>query len=167
RNGIETTLSALDTVRGWPTWVLSNHDFPRHRTRFGGSEARARAAAIMLTTLRGTPYLYMGDELGLEDAAIPPAAKVDPGGRDGCRAPIPWSAGDGHGWGQKPWLPFAAGADRLNWQVQREDPDSVLHFYRRLLAHRRVSAALQEGDFEWLPSDDSVLAWRRSSGADH
>ena len=76
----------------WPCWVLSNHDQPRHRTRFGGSEERARAAALLLLTLRGTPCLYAGEELGLLDAEVPVEARVDPGGRDGSRAPIPWGA---------------------------------------------------------------------------
>ena len=80
----------------WPCWVLSNHDQPRHRSRFGGSEARARAAALLLLTLRGTPCLYAGEELGLLDAEVPAEARVDPGGRDGSRAPIPWDAP--HGW---------------------------------------------------------------------
>ena len=84
-----TSSSALASA--WPTWVLSNHDIPRHRTRLGGSEARARAAAVILLTQRGTPFLYAGEELGLEDAIVPPDRVVDPGGRDGCRAPIPWT----------------------------------------------------------------------------
>jgi alpha-glucosidase len=75
----------------WPTWVVGNHDQPRVRTRTG-SEARARAAAVVLLTLRGVPFLYAGDELGLEDADVPADRVVDPGGRDGCRAPIPWDA---------------------------------------------------------------------------
>src|SRR3954470_20110397 len=96
---------ALSAPQTWPCWVLSNHDEPRHRSRYGGSEERARAAALILLTLRGTPFLYAGEELGLLDAAVPPAARVDPAGRDGCRAPIPWTAVPGHGWPSKPWLP--------------------------------------------------------------
>ncbi len=69
---IENTSSLLDPVGAWPTWVLSNHDNPRHRTRYGGSEARARAAAVLLLGLRGTPFLYAGEELGLLDAEIGP-----------------------------------------------------------------------------------------------
>ncbi|HWD71880.1 MAG TPA: alpha-amylase family glycosyl hydrolase [Actinomycetota bacterium] len=89
---------AFGAVGAWPVWVLSNHDVPRHRTRYGGSEARARVAAVVLLTLRGTPFLYASEELGLEDAAVTAADQIDPGGRDGCRAPIPWDPGPGHGW---------------------------------------------------------------------
>lgn len=166
RTGIEQTLTALAQVGGWPTWVLSNHDFPRHRTRFGGGAARARAAAVMLATLPGTPFLYMGEELGLEDAEIPPAAKVDPGGRDGCRAPIPWTPDAGHGWPTPPWLPFPPHSSQRNWQSERADAASMLNFYRRLLAHRRASGALRAGDFAWLPSEGAVLAWHRNRGSD-
>ena len=99
-------ITALLGPRGaWPTWVFSNHDFPRHRTRLGGSEARARAAAVILLTQRGTPFVYAGEELGLEDAVVPDDRVVDPGGRDGCRAPLPWTEAAPHGWGPDPWLP--------------------------------------------------------------
>ena len=101
---IDDARRALDPRGAWPTWVLSNHDNVRHRSRYDRaaaragedpattirrSEARARAAAVLLLTLRGTPFVYQGDELGLEDADVPEDRQVDPGGRDGCRAPIP------------------------------------------------------------------------------
>jgi alpha-glucosidase len=143
--------------------VLSNHDIPRHRTRLGGSEARARAAAVALLTLRGTPFLYAGEELGLEDAEVPPDRVVDPGGRDGCRAPIPWTEAADHGWGPEPWLPFPPEAGPRSTEAQRADPASVLHLYRRVLAARRASPALRAGDQEVLPSPEGVLAWRRRS----
>jgi alpha-glucosidase len=143
--------------------VLSNHDIPRHRTRLGGSEARARAAAVALLTLRGTPFLYAGEELGLEDAVVPPDRVVDPGGRDGCRAPIPWTAEAGHGWGAEPWLPFPPEADVRSAESQRNDPSSILHLYRRLLAARKASPALRTGEQEVLASPEGVLAWRRRS----
>jgi alpha-glucosidase len=157
---IEELLGPRDA---WPTWVLSNHDIPRHRTRLGGSEARARASAVALLTLRGTPFLYAGEELGLEDAEVPPDRVVDPGGRDGCRAPIPWTEAEGHGWGPEPWLPFPPEAGPRSAEAQRADPTSVLHLYRRLLAARRASPALRTGDLEVLPSPEAVLAWRRRS----
>src|SRR5439155_1763940 len=105
RERIADVAARLDPVGAWPTWVLSNHDVPRHRTRFG-SEAAARAAAVLLLTLRGTPFLYQGEELGLEDAAVPPERAVDPGGRDGCRGPIPWDARPEHGWPAPPGVPL-------------------------------------------------------------
>ena len=91
---VRTASEVLDDAGHWATWVLSNHDNPRHRTRYGGDERIARAAAVLLLTLRGTPFLYAGEELGLEDADVPPERHVDPSGgrRDGCRAPIPWTA---------------------------------------------------------------------------
>ena len=141
--------------------MLSNHDSPRHRTRFGGSEAFARAAAVMLLTLRGTPVLYMGEELGLVDAEVPPGRVVDPGGRDGCRAPLPWEASAGHGWGAAPWLPWPPEPEMRNAASLRADETSILHLYRRVLAARRSSEALQRGGLTLLPSREEVLAFRR------
>jgi alpha-glucosidase len=166
RARVDDARRLLDPRGAWPTWVLSNHDFPRHRTRFGGGEARARAAALLLLGLRGTPFLYMGEELGLEDARVPQARRVDPGGRDGSRAPIPWTRAAGHGWGGEPWLPFAPDAARRSWQAQRADAGSILHLYRRLLAARRASPALRRGDFAWLDAPEGSLAWRRRDGGD-
>ncbi len=147
----------------WPTWVLSNHDNVRHRSRYG-SEAAARAAAVLLLGLRGTPFLYAGEELGLEDAVVPPDRVVDPGGRDGCRAPIPWTAGDGHGWGPSPWLPFPPDTAARSVEAQRDDPTSMLHLYRRLLAARRASPALRRGDQRLL--DGELVGWVRTEGDD-
>jgi alpha-glucosidase len=163
---MERVVQELDPRGAWPTWVLSNHDVPRHRTRYGGSEARARSAAVALLTRRGTPFVYAGEELGLEDAVVPPERTVDPGGRDGCRAPLPWTPDGDHGWGGEPWLPFAPDADRLAATVQRDDPTSVLHLYRRLLQARRASPALQQGDQDLLDVPTGALAWRRHHGDD-
>ena len=152
----------------WPTWVLSNHDNPRHRTRYG-SEARARAAALLLLTLRGTPFLYAGEELGLEDAVIPPERRVDPGGRDGCRAPIPWDGSPAHGWAGGPdaWLPWPPGADEgVNVADERADEESVMWLYRRLLALRKGSPALRSGSFRWLESPEGSLVFVREQGDD-
>jgi alpha-glucosidase len=166
RDQIDRAIAEHDPIDAWPTWVLSNHDNQRHRTRYG-SEARARAAAVLLLALRGTPFLYAGEELGLEDAVIPEDRVVDPGGRDGCRAPIPWEATSGHGWGvEDPWLPWPPEADTRCVRAQHGDSDSMLELYRRILAERRRSTALQRGDFEWLDAPEGVLAWRRSKGSD-
>ena len=146
----------------WPTLVLSNHDGMRHRSRFG-SEARARAAAVLLLTLRGTPFLYAGEELGLEDADVPADRAVDPGGRDGCRAPIPWDAGPRHGWPvADPWLPWPPDAATRNVAAQRADAGSMLHLYRRLLALRRSSPALALGALTLLDGPDGTVVYERT-----
>ncbi len=144
-----------------PAWALSNHDVARHATRYG-SEARARAAAVLLLCLRGTPFLYAGEELGLVDAEIGADQRVDPGGRDGCRAPIPWDATERHGWPSEPWLPFPPGADTHNVDRERGDASSMLELYRRLLRLRRATPALHAGTCEVLDSDRDVLRWRRT-----
>jgi alpha-glucosidase len=143
--------------------VLSNHDIPRHRTRFGGSEARARAAVVAFLAQRGTPVLYAGEELGLEDAVVPPERVVDPGGRDGCRAPVPWERAAPHGWSADAWLPFPPDAGERSAEALREDPASILHLYRRMLAARKASAALHLGDLEVLDGPDQALVWRRTA----
>jgi alpha-glucosidase len=167
RKQIEITRRELDPLDAWPTWVLSNHDNRRHRSRYG-SEERARAAAVLLLGLRGTPFLYAGEELGLQDAVIPPERRVDPGGRDGCRAPVPWEPGPTHGWPTSdPWLPWPPDPDRRNVATLTSDSSSILHLYRRLLTARRASAALRFGDLallDGLPAD--VLGWDRFSGDD-
>ena len=116
---------------------------------------------MLLLTLRGTPFLYMGEELGLEDAEVPPEGVVDPGGRDGCRAPIPWDDTPGHGWGPDPWLPWPPDAAQRSATVERNDPRSILSLYRALLAARRASPALRRGDFAYVDAPDGVLAYRR------
>ena len=154
--------------RAWPTWVLSSHDIPRHRTRLG-SDAAARAAAVLLLGLRGTPFLYAGEEVGQQDAVVPPDKVVDPAGfRDGCRAPIPWEPGASHGWATNdPWLPWPPEADTRNAAVEDGDEGSVLALYRRLLALRRATPALHRGSQELLAPADDVVAWRRwVAGAD-
>ena len=160
---IAASEQALEGDALWPVWVLSNHDEPRHRTRYGGSEARARVAAMVLLTLRGTPFLYAGEELGLEDAPVGDAERVDPAGRDGCRAPIPWTSGDGHGWPVRPWLPWPPDRMARSVEAQRAGADSILHLYRRLLAARRASDALQAGSWSRLDGPPDVLAYERGA----
>jgi alpha-glucosidase len=149
----------------WPAWVIGNHDSVRPATRLGG-EVAARAAALVLLTLRGVPFLYAGDELGLEDAIVPPERVVDPGGRDGCRAPIPWTTGEGHGWAGDPWLPWPAAPATRNAETGREDPGSVLHLHRRLLTARRASDALRSGTLEILDLHPEAVAYRRATDGD-
>jgi alpha-glucosidase len=167
---IEEVETELGAAGAWPTWVLSNHDNVRHRTRYGGSLQRARAAAVMVLTLRGTPFLFQGDELGLEDARVPFDSSVDPGRRDASRAPIPWTTSPPHGWptvgAARPWLPFPPEAERHSVEAQRASHASVLSLYRRLLAERRSSAALQLGRFSFLDAPADVIAYRRWIAAD-
>ncbi len=153
----------------WPTWVFSNHDQPRHRTRYG-SEVRARAAAVISLTVRGTPFLYAGEELGLEDAVVPADRIVDPDGRDGCRAPIPWAAvGDataGHGWPAPPWLPFPANSSTHNAEAEIGVAGSMHSLYRTLLALRREHDVLRRGSLELAPLDGTVIRYARSVGGE-
>ena len=165
RRRIEESERFVPPEVGWPTWVLSNHDTVRHADRYG-SEARARAAAVLLLTLRGTPFLYAGEELGLFDAEVPVDRIVDPGGRDGCRAPIPWTRSSDHGWGPEPWLPFPPAPAEHSLEARRDDPRSILHLYRRLLAARRASPALHRGDVVLLDTPEGVLAYDRVADDD-
>ncbi|HEX7442242.1 MAG TPA: DUF3459 domain-containing protein, partial [Acidimicrobiales bacterium] len=114
------------------------------------------------------PFVYQGDELGLEDAVIPEDRAVDPGGRDGCRALLAWDGSPDHGWpvaeGVTHWLPLAPEAESRNRAAQRADPHSILHLYRRALAARKAMPALALGSFERVPSPDGTLAYRRRLG---
>ena len=143
------------------SWVLSNHDEPRVVERYG-SEARARAALVAMLGLPGSAVLYQGDELGLRDAVVPAPRQVDPGGRDGCRAPLPWTAPPDLGWPAGAWLPFPAAVEGHDAAAQRADPSSTYHLCRAALAARRASPALRRGSFEWRVREAAVLAWRRA-----
>jgi alpha-glucosidase len=166
RQQIADTRGFIDDRGAWPTWVLSNHDNVRHRSRYG-SEARARAALFLLLGLRGSPVLFAGEELGLEDAVVPPERVVDPGGRDGCRAPIPWTPAADHGWGvTDAWLPWPPDPAERNVEVLRADEASILHLYRRLIAARTSSPALQLGGYAAVEAPDGVVAWRRTAADD-
>jgi len=163
RRQIAGTRRYIDGRGAWATWVLSNHDNRRHATRYG-SEARARSALFLLLGLRGSPVLYAGEELGLEDAVVPAERRVDPGGRDGCRAPLPWTAAPDHGWGvAEGWLPWPPDPEARSVAAQVADPGSVAHLYRRLLAARRASSALRTGDETPIPAPETVVAWRRTA----
>lgn len=164
RHQIAAASAAHDPRNAWPTWVLSNHDNPRHRTRYG-SDAAARAAAVLLLTLRGTPFLYAGEEVGMQDAVVAPERRHDPAGRDGCRAPIPWSAAAPHGWATADtWLPWPPDVDTANAEAQSGDPTSMLELYRRLLTLRRREAALHQGPIELSPEPGPVLVFHRHHG---
>jgi alpha-glucosidase len=156
-------LSAVLSHITWATWTFANHDNPRAATRYH-SVRRARAVAAALLTLRGTPVLYAGEELGLADALVPAEAGEDPAGRDGCRAPLPWLATDGHGWGPTPWMVHPPDAAGLAHDVQRADARSAWTLHRDLLAVRRSASALSRGDMRLLPAAPGLVGWFR--GAD-
>lgn len=163
---------ALLPAHGWPNWVLGNHDKHRIATRIG--TAQARVAAMLLLTLRGTPTLYYGDEIGMHDVPIPPDRVQDPWeintpglglGRDPERTPMQWSGEPNAGFSQvEPWLPVAADAAELNVETAHRDADSLLCLYRRLLALRRREPALAVGSYACERVDDALFAYRRSYG---
>jgi alpha-glucosidase len=152
-----------------PNWVLGNHDNPRVASRFG--ERRARAAAVLLLTLRGTPTLYYGDELGMTDALIPsdavrdPRAASQPGhGRDPERTPMRWTRAPNAGFSTgKPWLPIGDHVGRVNVEAERDDPGAMLTLHRKLLALRRATPALHSGGLRLLGDDDAVFVYAREA----
>jgi alpha-glucosidase len=152
----------------WPNWVLGNHDQPRVVSRIG--EAQARVAAMLLLTLRGTPTIYYGEELGMRDVDIPSERAVDvreintPGlglGRDPQRTPMQWDATERGGFSDGvPWLPLAADAGANSVAVERDDPASMLSLYRALLDLRN-EPALAVGSYAPLAADGTLLAYVR------
>jgi len=155
----------------WPNWVLGNHDQHRIASRIGHSQARV--AAMLLLTLRGTPTLYYGDEIGMQDVPIPaerlrdPLERNVPGrglGRDPERTPMQWSAAAQAGFtAGEPWLPLAPDYRDVNAAAQRDDAKSMLTLYRRLIALRRAEPALEVGRFELVETEGQVLAYIRRS----
>jgi alpha-glucosidase len=156
----------------WPNWVLGNHDQPRIASRLGKSQARV--AMVLLLTLRGTPTLYNGEELGLEDVAIPPERVADPfgrhmpgtgQGRDPERTPLPWDGSLGAGFtAGEPWLPLGEDNARRNVEAQKREPGSMLGLTHALLELRRAEPALSLGDWAPLAIEGDVLAFIRSRG---
>ncbi|MFO0992336.1 MAG: alpha-amylase family glycosyl hydrolase [Hyphomicrobiales bacterium] len=154
----------------WPNWVIGNHDQPRVATRIG--MAQARVAMVLLLTLRGTPTLYYGDELGHPSVEIPPERVRDPfginmpggtQGRDPVRTPMPWdnSVNAGFTTGE-PWLPLAPNAAQLDVVTQKADPNSMLSLTHRLLGLRRQEPALHQGDWKRLAVGGEAFAYLRS-----
>ena len=158
---------------GWPNWVLGNHDQHRIASRVG--PAQARVAAMLLLTLRGTPTLYYGDEIGMRDVPIPPERVHDPFeknvpgkglGRDPERTPMQWSAGPQAGFTTgEPWLPIAEDYGEVNVEAERTDPRSMLALYRRLIGLRRGEPALEVGRFRAVEAEGDVLAYVRTAGS--
>jgi alpha-glucosidase len=165
---IETYERALPR-NGWPNWVLGNHD--KHRLASRVSLPQARVAAMLLLTLRGTPTLYYGDELGMQDVAIPseqvqdPWEKRVPGlglGRDPERTPMQWDDGPQAGFTEgTPWLPIASDYAQRNVAVEQKDPRSFLSLYQKLLALRRNTPALEVGSYRRAEVSGDLLAYVR------
>ncbi len=186
RKSIDETIANHAKVGAPPTWVLSNHDVVRHRTRLAplgtdGAEdldrglRRARAATLFTLALPGSMYIYQGEELGLPEVLnLPDSARQDPawhrsggtdGFRDGCRVPIPWSGDEpsyGFGPGAASWLPQPEEWGNLSVERQLGVAGSTWNLYQDALRVRRAEPALGEGPLEWLDLMGDVLAIRRS-----
>jgi alpha-glucosidase len=170
---IESYEAALP-VGAWPNWVLGNHDRPRIAGRVG--ERQARVAAMLLLTLRGTPTLYYGDEIGLPQVPIPPALVQDPFeknvpglglGRDGCRTPMQWDGSRFAGFSNaEPWLPLSEDAGLRNVAAQNSHSSSILNLYRRLLALRRQHPALASGRYRPIEAEGDILTFIREQGGE-
>jgi alpha-glucosidase len=172
---------------GWPTIVLSNHDQPRHASRLAAtvgasgpeSDPIAKAAAVLTLTLRGTPFLYYGEELGMGDVAVPAAESIDaaasrvaPGfswwDRSKSRTPMPWTEGPGAGFSTgRPWLRLGDDTAQRNVKTEMADPDSVLACYRRVMRARHAQPSLQDGSLHLVrTTHPDVLAYRRRGSGD-
>ena len=174
RQVVERT-EALLPPGSWPVWTGSNHDVSRLATRWaGGHPGKIRLALLMLLSLRGTPVLYQGDEIGLTDGVLTHDQILDPVGlrfwpayvgRDPERTPMPWTAGPHGGFtepGSTPWLPMNDPA-LCNVADQRRDRGSVLALVKDLVALRRQSPDLLAGAYRSLPSPEAVWLWRRGT----
>jgi alpha-glucosidase len=165
-----------EAADSWASWALANHDIPRLASRWGGAQPDPRLlrlSAALQMTLRGSPSIYQGDELGLTEASLRFEELQDPygitmwpefKGRDGCRTPMPWSGAQAHaGFTKgKPWLPVATEHLPLAADAQASDAGSLLNFYRHLLRWRKTQPALVHGSMQVLDGHDQVVAYTRS-----
>ncbi len=160
---------------GWACWAYSNHDVTRHTTRWNLTPEAHRVYAALLVSLKGTACLYQGEELGLTEAYVAFEDLQDPygkrfwpkfKGRDGCRTPIPWSADRANGGFSdgKPWLPVAMEHVQFAAEKQDRDADSMLNFYRRLIAFRATYPALMKGTYEAVSDSDTHVDFIRDHG---
>lgn len=163
-----------EVATSWPSWTFSNHDRPRAVTRWGtGRDRRAFSKMLnaMLVSLKGTAFLYQGEELGLPQARVPFDRLVDPEaianwpetlGRDGTRTPHPWNTDcPSAGWSSDAWLPVDDAHVKLNVEAQEADKLSTLHATRRLLKLRKTLPSLIEGSIEFLGTSENMLAYIR------
>lgn len=156
----------------WPNYVLGNHDVSRVANRIGADQARL--AAMLLLTLRGTPFIYYGDEIGMTDGQITSEKIQDRFGelvagrsRDPERTPMQWNSDVNAGFSEaKPWLAVSRNHDSINVTTQQKEPSSILHLYRRLLHYRKQTPALQRGTWHSVPSNvDVCFVYLRQSGS--
>jgi len=169
-------IAAVDSASGWPTFVISNHDIVRAYDRYGDGQNNDQIAKLMAglyLTLRGTPIMYYGEEIGMK--TTPPLRKEDvkdpvgrigwpkEKGRDGERTPMQWDSSDNGGFSKAaPWLPVPATAKTHNVADELKDPDSILNFYRKLLKLRRTNRALLDGSYSPINENDQyVLSYLR------
>jgi alpha-glucosidase len=170
-------IAGAESAGGWPTWVISNHDIVRSYNRYGDgthNDDIAKLMAGLYLTLRGTPIMYYGEELGMENNEPKRREDVkDPigrlgwpveKGRDGERTPMQWSDAANAGFSaHAPWLPVPPSYKTHNVATESKDPSSVLEFYRKVLALRHTNAELLEGSYTALNEDDpNVLSYLRS-----
>jgi alpha-glucosidase len=167
RQSVEELEAALPPF-AQPNYVLSSHDKARIATRYGA--AQARVAAMLLLTLRGTPTMYNGDEIGMRDGVITAEQVQDPQGkilgvargRDGCRTPLQWDATPHAGFSTvQTWLPVNDDYADVNIARQHHDPQSMFSLYRELIALRRREPALHGGSYASLESPDGTYVYRR------
>lgn len=164
-------------AESWPTCVMGNHDVKRIASRYarGEDDERLKVAAALLLTLRGTPFIYYGDEIGMRDIKVSRGEIKDPvgrrywpffRGRDGCRSPMQWDSSPNAGFSlAEPWLPVHPDYPLRNVAHQRADPNSLFHFYRRLIQLRREFPALRQGMFQPLTFEPQrLLAYLRQTG---
>ncbi len=158
----------------WPNFTLSNHDYIRHFTRYKWgrfSEPRARLAVTMLLTLRGTPFMYYGEEIGMENTKVPRGKAMDPlerfpliPGRARARTPMQWSSQINAGFSKhEPWLPINPKFTHVNVEDEGRDPASLLSYYKAIIALRQSSDTLRKGDFQFLLNEHShLMAYERT-----
>ncbi len=170
--------NAMPPDNGWPAFFFNNHDNRRSITRYAkgrATESRARVLAALLLTLRGTPFLYYGEEIGMSNVRLRRKELQDPvgrkywpfhSGRDGARTPMQWNTRPNAGFTDgQPWIRIPENARSVNLEMQEKDMSSLYHFYRDLIAIRKESPALLDGDWTSVKDGSAgVLAYGRKSG---
>lgn len=160
-------------AEGWPNWILSNHDQTRIASRVGGDQAKV--AAVMLLTLRGTPTIYYGDEIGMKDVPIPPEEVQDPQGlnmpdkhlsRDPARTPMQWDENEKAGFTTGyPWLRIDKKSYKVNVKAQKTDDDSTLSLYKKVIQLRQNEKSLLFGDYTPVFADrQTIIYYREAKG---